>query len=280
MRTSTLRRLVTTAVSTAVAGAALAAPASADDRPEWQADVELAQGSVFADVSDATLGVMIHHACGATTSHVSSSSVDDIAYASSGAEAESLLISATVDLDGEGGWDKTCTFGVIETDIRGPHATHLTGSYRFTASSAVDAEKTIELPLAESNQTYTPPIFTDLDEWASASLTSTGHRIEQTPGTVMVPGVPKTASEISRAKQSRAKYLKHAKTTYSKSKKKAGKIKSKSKRNKAKAAATARYRKQVRTAERNYQRAVATPPATAQRGLVPSAKAFSMTSTL
>lgn len=281
MRSSTLRRLAAITISMAVAGAALAAPASADPQEAtWQNGLDLKPGSVFSDLSDSTVRMIIHNACGATTPYVTASDLDDVAYASSGSEAESLLISATVDLDGVDGFDTTCTFGVIETDITGPYAAQLTGSYRLVVSSPVDVTATVEQPVAPSFSTYTRPIFTDVDEYATASLTSTGSRVEQRPGKVSVPGVPKTASQIDRAKLSRAKYTKMAKKTYAKAKKRATAIKSKSKKKRAKAKAVVAYRKRLKIIERSYQQTVSTPPAKMKPGLIPVAAAYSVTSVL
>ncbi|MFC5676755.1 hypothetical protein [Aeromicrobium endophyticum] len=237
------------------------------------------------DYSEANFESMAFTTCGgagASPGNRAWPTIDDIQYGRSGDLAEVVIVSATVDRDGaagEGGaYDATCTFAVVATqDAPGAkYASNLAGSFRLTVESPVDDPATTTGTFSQVYSATTTPVFTDVDEYATASLEASGQVVSLRDGMVTTPGTPATADKVAWSKRIRDGRIKKAQAQYAKAKKKTARIDNARQRSKAKKKALAIYKRDVRRAKETYAMRVAPTPARTAPGSVPTQTPFSL----
>lgn len=279
MRTSILSRFIVAGVSLGVASVLVTVSPASAAVGQWD------------DYTDHQFQAMALNACsgdGASFATRAAPELDAVLYEQSGDLAETLLISATVDRDGQVDehdqydFDATCTFAVIATsdEPNAKYGSGIEGSYSLTADSAADAAETARGAFSQVPSATTTPVFTDVDEYANASLVVSGHRITLKDGTVTIPGIPKRADVIAGAAKVRDGRIKKAKATYAKAKKKAAAIDNARKRAKAKKKAKKVYSREISQARQTYAMRIAPSPARTGPGAVTVRTPFSLNLTL
>lgn len=154
-------------------------------------------------------------------------------------QVASLLVSADVDTDGVDGRDSTCTYAMLVTD----EGLTFNGSYTLDVSSSLDPV-TRRTALLSEDIALTEPVFTDIEQFAAATLTATGQTLQ--PATRWVNTKVSKAKTAKQKKAAKKKYqaaVKSAKKKYAK----AGKT------SKAKKVMT----KSISRAKKAYKKAIA-----------------------